>query len=220
MKGSFLTEDSYLGDIRNPLTLNRYSYCSGNPLFYSDPSGHDFKSFLRPALTHDKEGIEARDAKAVTAIQEHQARVNGVMDNIYDGLGEYTLVKNNTVNGQINNGFASGFVGSFYATYDTITHPGYLIAVAYHAAANPLETAIGIGERAVFSSAYFNAKEGNYRAIGQDVGYTLGKMTLVAAARAAIKKCGELLDKDTGEGETSQSPPRGDRGKKQLILTI
>ena len=40
VKGSFLTEDSYLGDIRNPLTLNRYSYCIGNPLFYSDPSGY------------------------------------------------------------------------------------------------------------------------------------------------------------------------------------
>ena len=41
VKGSFLTEDTYLGDIRNPLTLNRYSYCIGNPLFYSDPSGHE-----------------------------------------------------------------------------------------------------------------------------------------------------------------------------------
>ena len=40
VKGNFLTEDSYLGDIRNPLTLNRYSYCIGNPLFYDDPSGH------------------------------------------------------------------------------------------------------------------------------------------------------------------------------------
>ncbi len=40
VKGNFLTEDSYLGDIREPLTLNRYSYCIGNPLFYSDPSGH------------------------------------------------------------------------------------------------------------------------------------------------------------------------------------
>ena len=41
VKGNFLTEDSYLGDIRNPLTLNRYSYCVGNPLFYDDPSGHE-----------------------------------------------------------------------------------------------------------------------------------------------------------------------------------
>ena len=38
--GSFFTEDSYLGDIREPLTLNRYVYCEGNPVNYKDPSGH------------------------------------------------------------------------------------------------------------------------------------------------------------------------------------
>ncbi len=38
--GSFFTEDSYLGDIREPLTLNRYAYCTGNPVNYRDPSGH------------------------------------------------------------------------------------------------------------------------------------------------------------------------------------
>ena len=48
VKGNFLTEDSYLGDIRNPLTLNRYSYCIGNPLFYDDPSGHDPKDYELP----------------------------------------------------------------------------------------------------------------------------------------------------------------------------
>ena len=46
VKGSFLTEDRYLGDIRNPLTLNRYSYCIGNPLFYDDPSGYDPRQIL------------------------------------------------------------------------------------------------------------------------------------------------------------------------------
>ena len=62
VKGSFLTEDSYLGDIRNPLTLNRYSYCIGNPLFYSDPSGHIPTSFgttaTVPVLPTDKEYYE------------------------------------------------------------------------------------------------------------------------------------------------------------------
>ena len=37
---SFLTEDSYLGDIREPLTLNRYNYCISSYLNYVDPSGH------------------------------------------------------------------------------------------------------------------------------------------------------------------------------------
>ncbi|MBD5552550.1 MAG: hypothetical protein HDQ96_15515 [Lachnospiraceae bacterium] len=55
VKGSFLTEDSYLGDIRNPLTLNRYSYCIGNPLFYSDPSGY----LARPIWIYPEVKVEA-----------------------------------------------------------------------------------------------------------------------------------------------------------------
>ena len=37
---SFLTEDSYLGNIREPLTLNRYNYCVSSYLNYVDPSGN------------------------------------------------------------------------------------------------------------------------------------------------------------------------------------
>lgn len=37
---AFITEDSYLGDILEPLTLNRYNYCLSNYLNYADPSGH------------------------------------------------------------------------------------------------------------------------------------------------------------------------------------
>ena len=37
---NFLTEDSYLGDIREPLTLNRYNYCISSYLNYVDPSGN------------------------------------------------------------------------------------------------------------------------------------------------------------------------------------
>ena len=37
---AFITEDSYLGDITSPLTLNRYNYCVSSPLNYVDPSGY------------------------------------------------------------------------------------------------------------------------------------------------------------------------------------
>ena len=40
-RGNFLTEDTYLGDISDPLTLNRYNYVVSNPLNYTDPSGHE-----------------------------------------------------------------------------------------------------------------------------------------------------------------------------------
>ena len=37
---NFLTEDSYLGNINEPLTLNRYNYCISSYLNYVDPSGN------------------------------------------------------------------------------------------------------------------------------------------------------------------------------------
>ena len=36
-----MTEDSYLGNLADPLTLNRYSYVKASPLNYVDPSGHE-----------------------------------------------------------------------------------------------------------------------------------------------------------------------------------
>ena len=39
-KGRFFQEDTYLGDITDPLTLNRYAYVKNSPLNYADPSGH------------------------------------------------------------------------------------------------------------------------------------------------------------------------------------
>lgn len=38
--GRFLQEDTYLGDPKDPLSLNRYTYCMNNPVKYYDPSGH------------------------------------------------------------------------------------------------------------------------------------------------------------------------------------
>lgn len=38
--GRFFQEDTYLGDLREPLTLNRYAYVLNSPLNYMDPTGH------------------------------------------------------------------------------------------------------------------------------------------------------------------------------------
>ena len=43
----FLTEDSYLGNISDPLTLNRYNYVKSSPLNYVDPSGHTVEDLIK-----------------------------------------------------------------------------------------------------------------------------------------------------------------------------
>jgi RHS repeat-associated core domain len=36
----FLSEDTYKGQIKDPLSLNLYTYCHNEPIMYADPSGH------------------------------------------------------------------------------------------------------------------------------------------------------------------------------------
>ncbi len=36
-------EDTYKGQVDNPLSLNRYTYTHNNPLRYVDPNGHKAK---------------------------------------------------------------------------------------------------------------------------------------------------------------------------------
>ena len=39
---SFITKDTYLGNIYNPKTTNRYAYCSGDPINLRDINGHSW----------------------------------------------------------------------------------------------------------------------------------------------------------------------------------
>jgi len=51
--GRFMSEDTYKGDITNPLTLNLYAYVHHNPLIYADPTGNAPKP-IGAILTHPK----------------------------------------------------------------------------------------------------------------------------------------------------------------------
>lgn len=41
MVGLFVSADSVVPDWTDPMSLNRYMYCRGNPVIYTDPTGHD-----------------------------------------------------------------------------------------------------------------------------------------------------------------------------------
>ena len=52
--GNFLTEDTYLGNLIDPLTRNRYSYVKNNPVNYVDPSGHRLQTPMQRVSTSKK----------------------------------------------------------------------------------------------------------------------------------------------------------------------
>ena len=48
--GSFITADTYCGNISTPLSLNRYTYTHNNPIMGKDPSGHFPMTFTAVAI--------------------------------------------------------------------------------------------------------------------------------------------------------------------------
>jgi len=49
----FITEDTYRGTTRTPLTQNQYAYAGNNPLLYSDPSGHKWNPLTAAKNTYN-----------------------------------------------------------------------------------------------------------------------------------------------------------------------
>lgn len=53
----FLQEDSYRGDVYDPLSLNLYAYCKNEPMMYTDPTGHSFMDLLNKGKELVSSGI-------------------------------------------------------------------------------------------------------------------------------------------------------------------
>ena len=81
----FITEDSYLGKITDPLTLNRYNYVKSSPLNYMDPSGCSPVWFLRTISEWYKAGEISAEAMAAILIFMN-------INNLYNGFHEIAQV--------------------------------------------------------------------------------------------------------------------------------
>lgn len=77
--GRFIGEDTYEGELNDPLSLNLYSYVNNNPLKYVDPSGHMPKNLLNGFL---KDFLNGRnDGTKYTDLQLSDAVLNANGDN-------------------------------------------------------------------------------------------------------------------------------------------
>ena len=78
---TFLTEDSYLGNQTEPLTLNRYNYCVSSYLNYTDPSGNEVE-----VLESLKGWIIDPDTLAQKTIENYENQRLNIEDAIESGL--------------------------------------------------------------------------------------------------------------------------------------
>ena len=97
MTANFLTEDSYLGSINEPLTLNRYNYCISSYPNYMDPSGNTFDPIsegqrleLMYLLTGDEEYSKRAEEQLRNEMEVtyHGARKSlSIIKDIFSGIG-------------------------------------------------------------------------------------------------------------------------------------
>ena len=78
---TFLTEDSYLGNQTEPLTLNRYNYCVSSYLNYTDPSGNEVE-----VLESLKGWIIDPNTQAQKTIENYENQRLNIEDAIESGL--------------------------------------------------------------------------------------------------------------------------------------
>jgi RHS repeat-associated protein len=88
--GKFITPDTLVPYPTDPQTLNRYSYCGGNPVNFTDPSGHFF-------------GIFVAIFKVAVAIGKAVAAVANAVRPLYELYNQVSLIYN-LASGNINAG--------------------------------------------------------------------------------------------------------------------
>ena len=71
-EGTFLTQDSYLGSLLEPLSQNLYTYAENNPVNYSDPSGHGILSKIKSAAKKVATTVKNTYNKAKTWVKTQE----------------------------------------------------------------------------------------------------------------------------------------------------
>jgi len=96
---SFLTQDTYLGEIEEPLSRNLYTYAENNPVNFNDPSGHGIFSSIKSGFKKAGSVIK----KAVSTVKITVNKTVNTMKSIAKNLvNKATTAAKNTLNKAVN----------------------------------------------------------------------------------------------------------------------
>ncbi|MEY9092560.1 polymorphic toxin-type HINT domain-containing protein [Paenibacillus sp. RC84] len=116
--GRFINEDTYEGQLDNPLSLNLYTYVMNNPLKYTDPSGHCFDDSLACRY------INKMKQATVDAMQSGVDAVYGTSKAIADFMFLDDL---RTVTDENASNFDKGLAAAGFVPWGKIVRSGKLI---------------------------------------------------------------------------------------------
>ena len=86
--GRFSVADTYLGDVSEPLTLNRYAYTANNPVMQTDPSGHAAKWLQKAVNSVKKAANWANENIVKPVVKVAKSAASWVNDNIIQPVKE------------------------------------------------------------------------------------------------------------------------------------
>ena len=91
--GRFISQDTWEGDVQNPISLNKWVYVNGNPINYTDPSGKCLLEFdaANPASMQNINNCIQSTTRTITAYLHGERRI-GVL--ISDAIGLTDIIYN------------------------------------------------------------------------------------------------------------------------------
>ncbi len=146
--GRFISEDSYRGKAEDPLSLNLYTYCSGNPVNFIDPTGHwregdeKYSAQVQTILLQLTLAWHLADNQGdKDAIQKEAARIREKVDS---GLGAaFDTIK------QWTEAAANEFAWFLGGSFDTLERDYWLTQV------QKFDSSISISEKTVLNASMF-----------------------------------------------------------------
>ena len=203
---AFITEDSYLGDITEPLTLNRYNYCVSSPLNYGDKSGHWVEEDMAKAILDDP-SIAQKDKgyeiykrvqfyKSLISISFKDANYDYVMGFDYEGNQEYfDEVISKAQNSSLSNGCSVEEAFAIAVQITTMLEGNYGVANnsdGQGMSIGRVQSNLGTGSLQKVLSYYFNEYPDSAQEVLGEDRYDMLSNVIQMSRKEAVKWASEL----------------------------
>ncbi|HYE68780.1 MAG TPA: RHS repeat-associated core domain-containing protein [Anaerovoracaceae bacterium] len=193
----FMQEDTYRGELNDPLSLNLYAYCNNNPLIYDDPDGHSIWSKIKKAASKVSSAVKSTAKKATTVVKVTTAKVTTTVK------AAATVVKTNTVKAAT--AVVSKATNAVNKVSNTVT-----VAVK-KVASNGISNTTARGGTTVGS----NSSSGNNSSSSSPKGLLAGSSAVTQLVEDSSK-----LNLVNGYFEAQKNPQEAQRGAKDAIRQL